>query len=75
MKKLRKIVGPVDPNTQTPKKAATTPAKASRKEAATPTGIKKTRKPANGGKGKKGKAASIASDAGMSPIAPSPFFG
>ena len=71
MKKLRKMVGPVDPNT--PKKTATT--KASRKDGTTPAGIKKTRKPVAGGKAKKGKAAVNISDAGMSPIAPSPFVG
>ena len=75
LKKLRKLVGPVDSNAQSPsKKTATTPAKAARKDAATPTGVKKTRTPTTGGKGKKGKAAIKDDDAGMSPIAPSPFF-
>lgn len=75
MKKLRKIAqAEADPTT--PGKATTiTPSKASRKVAATPTGAKKTRKPAAGGKGKKGKAAAIVDDAGMDSFASPLFFG
>ena len=70
LKKLRKIAqGAGDSTAQTP------PGKATGKAVATPTGVKKTRKPATGGKGKKGKTATNVDDAGMSPIAPSPFFG
>ena len=75
LKKLRKMVGPVDPNAQTPKKTATTLAQDARKDAATPTGVKKSRKPAAAGNEKKRKAAVDISDDGMSSIAPSPFFG
>lgn len=42
-----------------------TPATGSSKAAATPAGVKKTRKPATGGRGKKRKAAVNANDAGM----------
>ncbi|KAM0805331.1 hypothetical protein BDR22DRAFT_969070 [Usnea florida] len=64
LKKLRKMVGPVDHNAQTPTKTATTLAQDTRKDAATPTGVKKTGKPAAAGNEKKRKAAVDVSDDG-----------
>ena len=69
MKKLRKVAQADSDPTAPDKSTVTTPVKASRKAAATPTGVKKTRKPASGGKGKKGKSAAIVDDAGTDLIA------
>ena len=72
MKKLRKIAqgeaGPTTPSKSNNTTATTTPVKVSRKKAATTsTGVKKTRKPAAGGKGKKGKAVDVDDD-GIDPF-------
>lgn len=75
MKKLRKVAQAEADPTAPGKSTITTPVKAARKAAATPNGVKKTRKPATAGKGKKGKAAANVDDAGMDPLASSLFSG
>ena len=76
LKKLRKIAQAEADPTAPGKPTTTPPAKASRKAAgAAPTGVKKTRKPATGGKGKKGKTPLNVEDAGMDPTASPLFFG
>lgn len=79
LKKLRKIAqGNADPSSPAKSTIASskassshTPAKTPRKRAATPAnGVKKPRKPAAGGKGKKGKAATVVDDADDSSVKP-----
>lgn len=73
LKKLRKIAQAEGDPTAAGKSTTTPPVKAARKATATPTGVKKTRKPAAAGKGKKGKAAANVDDAGTGALA-SPLF-
>ncbi|CAF9921978.1 MAG: hypothetical protein ALECFALPRED_001987 [Alectoria fallacina] len=68
LKKLRKVAQAEADPTAPGKSTITTPVKAARKAAATPNGVKKTRKPATAGKGKKGKAAANVDDAEGAPI-------